>query len=416
MEKWRLLAVGICLFSASCFCAGCVNTQVESEQELGNVVVEVLPLPEEIQSKVAPLVGEELSPDGKWLVRQVGAHAGVTADGTYAPDGVQIVDATTQEVMWEGIADHRQAVLWSPDSRYLAMSRTARGYGYITVIETSNWNEWELTPPEGSNIPKHTFLPDADWGKWIDENQVCLTIGRDGNIGAQTSYRCLLQCSEDVLDATVLGQTTEVLSEEYDFDHDGISETIELVTIFDSTGTGQIGWLELCVRNQDNDLLWKTEAGTAHVGWNSIFALTIDNQDYLLQYSPYIGNGFGDYIYGVFYLGEEAGGIYEVVYDEQGIEFDLYFHNDYQDFDPERIAAFLTDVHTYLDDSTLLLSTEKGELRIGGSGAEFTDDFVFWDDNLPYDESLTLEENLQNYKDYMTEQQAAEANMEKSND
>ena len=411
MEKWRLLAVGICLLFVSSFCVGCMDTQTQPEDEPGNVVVEVVPLPEDIQSKVAPLVGEELSPDGKWQVQQVGAHAGVTADGTYAPDAVQIIDAATQEVMWEGTADHRQAVLWSPDSRYLAMSRTARGYGYITVIETENWNEWDLTPPEGSNIPKHTFLPDTDWGEWMAENQIRLTIGRGGNSGPRTSYRCLMEC-EDGLTATVLEQTTEVLSEEYDFDHDGEHERVELISILDSTGTGRISWLELCVRNQDNDLLWKTEAGTAHVGWNSIFALTIDEKDYLLQYTPYIGNGFADYIYGVFSLGEEAGGIYEVVYDEQGIEFDLYFYNDYHDFDPERIAAFLTDVHTYLDDSTLLLSTEKGELRIGESGAEFTDDFVFWDDNLPYDESLTLEENLQNYKDYMTELQAAEAKTE----
>ena len=293
------------------------------------------------------------------------------------------------------------------------MSRTARGYGYITVIETENWNEWDLMPPEDSNIPKHTFLPDTDWGEWTADNQIRLTIGRGGNIGPQTSYRCLLKPEEDELTAGVLEQTTEVLSEEYDFDHDGEHERVELVTIFDSTGTGRISWLELCVRNQDNDLLWKTEAGTSHVSWNSIFALTIDEKDYLLQYTPYISTGIGGYYYCVFSLDEAE----KIVYDEQLMGFELNFGSPHHhDFDPEHIAAFLTDVHTYLDDSTLLLSTEKGELRIGESGAEFTDDFVFWDDNLPYDESLTLEENLQNYKDYMTEQQAAEAKTEKSID
>lgn len=417
MEKWRLLAVGLCLFLACNICVGCMEVSDETAHGAGDIVVEVLPRPEDIDGKVAPIVGEALSPDGKWKVQQVGAYAGVTADGTYAPEAVQIIDVSTKQVVWEGIADHRQSVLWSPDSKYVAMSRTSRGYGYITLIETADWHEWDLTPPEGSNVPKHTFLPAADWGEWIADDEICLTIGRDGRVGAQTSYRCLLASSEESLSAAVLEQTTEELPGEYDFDHDGEPETVELTMVWFDGGGSALDWAELWVRKADGTALWKEDASTSHAGWNSVFALTIDDEDYLLRYNPYIGNGFGNYIYGVFYLGEEADGIYEVVYDEQKIEFDLYFHNDYQDFDPERIAAFLTDVHGYLNDnSTLLLSTEKGELRIGGSGAEFTDDFVFWDDNLPYDESLTLEENLQNYKDYMTELQAAEAVPNKSID
>lgn len=402
MKKWRLLAVGLCLLLAGCQYMSYEEKTNDPENTPNDAVVEVLPRPEDVTGEVAPIVGEPLSPDRKWEVRQIGAHEGVTADGTYAPEAVQIVDAATEKVMWEGIADHRQAVLWSPDSKYLAMSRTARGYGYITVIETENWGEWDLIPPEGSNIPKHTFLPEIDWGEWTAEDQIRLTIGRDGNIGPQTSYRCLMEREEDGLAATVLEQTTEVLSEEYDFDHDGISETTELVTIFDSTGTGQIGWLELCVKNQNDECLWKSEAGTAHVGWNSIFALTIDGQDYLLRYIPYIGMGFGDYHYWLFSLGENG----EEMYEERAIEFDLNFYSqNHQGFDSESLGRFLTDVHAYLDESELLLTTEKGVLRTGGSGAEFREDIPFWNESCPYDESLSVTENLEIFASYQKQSQ-----------
>lgn len=400
MKKWRLLAVGLCLLLAGCQYRNYTEAPHNGTNKTGDAVVEVLPRPEDISGEVAPISGDPLSPDGKWEVRQIGTRKGVTADGTYAPESVQIVDVATECVMWEGVADHRQSVLWSPDGSYLAMTRTARGYGYITIIETAGWNEWDMIPPIGSNIPKYTFLPEANWGEWTDEHQIRLTLGRGGDTGPQTSYRCLLHYSEDhALTATTLEQTVEPLPGEYDFNHDGTNEVLELVTIFDSTGTGQIGWLELSVKDVSGKQLWMEDAGLVHGGWKSIFALQLDGRDYLLRYTPYVSTGIGSYQYCIFSLGENE----EIVFEEREVEFDLNFGSqNHQGFNAESLAVFLTDVHRHLDHSVLLLSTDRGEFRVGGSGADFREENHFWDKNCPYDEQLTLEENLQNYEDYMT--------------
>ena len=63
----------------------------------------------------------------------------------------------------------------------------------------------------------------------------------------------------------------------------------------------------------------------------------------------------------------------------------------------------MEEVHGYLAESTLLLSTDGGAFRTGGSGADFreSDLRVLWDEACPYDASQSLAENLQNYADTM---------------
>ena len=106
--------------------------------------------------------------------------------------------------------------------------------------------------------------------------------------------------------------------------------------------------------------------------------------------------GIADYHYWIFSLNEDGG---EQVFLENHVEFDTNFQSAYhQGFDAERVSAFLEEVHGYLDESTLLLSTESGELHLLGSGADFREDAYFWDDFCPYDETLTMEENVRNYE------------------
>ena len=162
-----------------------------------------------------------------------------------------------------------------------------------------------------------------------------------------------------------------------------------------------IDWYELRIGD------WMQEAYVAHVGWMSIFALEIDGQDYLLRYTPQMVTGCAYYAYQIFSL-DEAGE--EVLLKENSVEFDVNFGSDslHHSFDPAAIAAFLEEVHGYLDDSTLLLSTEGGDFRTGGSGAEFQED-CFWDWFYPYDEEETLEENLRTYAKQMTAARSGEA-------
>ena len=72
-------------------------------------------------------------------------------------------------------------------------------------------------------------------------------------------------------------------------------------------------------------------------------------------------------------------------------------------FDSAAIAAFLEEVHGYLDESTLLLTTEGGVFSSGGSGADFRGDLYFVTESSSYDESKSLEENLKNLEEALTQ-------------
>ena len=94
-----------------------------------------------------------------------------------------------------------------------------------------------------------------------------------------------------------------------------------------------------------------------------------------------------------------------------GVAFNTMFDNEqyHQSFDPAAIAAFLEEVHGYLDDSTLLLTTEGGQFRTGGSGAGFRDDLYFVTDSPTYDENKSMEENLRTYMEVLTAARSGQA-------
>lgn len=99
----------------------------------------------------------------------------------------------------------------------------------------------------------------------------------------------------------------------------------------------------------------------------------------------------------------------EILLHENDVSFDINFGSPaHQSFDTAAIATFLEEIHGYLNESVLLLSTEGGAFRTGGSGAEFREDFRFWDETCPYDESKTLEENLRAYERFARAKQGVE--------
>lgn len=104
------------------------------------------------------------------------------------------------------------------------------------------------------------------------------------------------------------GQTKETLPGDYDFDHDGEPETVELVTVLTPEAPYFPAWYELNVKKADGTTLWTQDAALSHVGWVSIFACEIGGQDYLLRYLPWAGQGYYAYDYQLFSLdsaGEE---------------------------------------------------------------------------------------------------------------
>ena len=158
----------------------------------------------------------------------------------------------------------------------------------------------------------------------------------------------------------------------------------------------------------DGSPLWFQAAAAAHVGWNSLFACTLEGQDYLLQYQPQMYQGNGTYSYRIFSLNGSGG---EEVLRENGVEFDLNWGSLGHDFDPAAIAAFIEDVNDALAHSRLLLSTDKA---LDGIDPEHPRDGLRWlvgnaaylppdQTGYVYDEKASLEENLRTFDAVMTQ-------------
>lgn len=345
----------------------------------------------------AVLEGEALSPDGRFLARTEGQSEGVTSAGLYPAEKVQITDAETGAVLWEGDGAYGQSILWSPEGGFAALARSGRTWCSITVIETEGWTEWDFSLPDGSPIPEYTFLPDGgSWGVWQAEDSLDLTIGRGGDAGEQRFYSCGVHVTDGRLKGIVWEETHEPLPGSYDFDHDGEPDIVELVKVHDSREPDAVWSYGLRVRTADNRLYWSRGLHEAHPGWGSYFACRADGEDYLLRYLPTMYQGFASYGYQLFSL---SGGGEESVVREGSVSFDINFGSPmHGDFDPAAIADFLEEVHGLLAEGELLVSTEGGTFRTGGSGADFWCDVDFWQNDplCAYDGGLSLEENLRN--------------------
>ena len=365
MDKGRIIGA-IMLLAVTAGAIGISARQAAAEAarqaEAYEALLDTLPL--------AQLEGEPVSANGRFEVRTVG-ESGLYISGVRIPEALQIVDTETGEVVWEDTGYVSQSALWSPGNNLVAIACGARTWGTVRVVNTAYWTTWEFTLPDGSPIPEYTFLPE-DWGRWLDMDTLLVTVGQGGDAGAQHTYRCSLRPDEDgTLTGSVLEQTTEILPGSYDFDRDGSPETVEVVTVLTPETPYFPAWYDLVVRTADGAVLWTEEdLALAHAGWGSVFACTVDGADCLLTYDPAVYQGSAAYAYELLSL---ENGVLTLL--RQGsVEFDI--DAGILDFDPEAIAAFLEEVHGYLDASTLLLSTEGGEYASGGSGADFRgDDF-----------------------------------------
>lgn len=391
MQKQQLLG-GLALLTVTAVVIGLAGAVPERQPEEFAAYEELVD-----NTPLAELEGETLSPNGRFQVQIQGA-SDLYVSGVRVPEYLQIVDTVTGEVKWEDRGYVSQSVLWSPGNNLVALAYSGRTWTAVKVISTAYWTSWDVTLPDGEAIPEYTFLPE-DWGAWLDPTTLLLTVGRGGDAGEQKTYRCSIFTQTEDITGSSLEQATEALPGEYDFDHDGEPETVELVTVLTPETPYFPAWYELNVKKADGTTLWTQEAALPHVGWVSVFACQIDGEDYLLRYLPWAGQGYHTYDYQLFSLDSSGK---ELLFQENQVEFDMMFGSDlHQGFDPAAIAAFLEEVHGWLDTSTLLVTTEHGSFRAGGSGADFREDMDFWGDDCPYDESVSLEQNLRNYEAHL---------------
>lgn len=365
--------------------AGCGQREMEKPPEEGPPS---LALPEGASITSATLRGEALSPDGRFLAVERGRGEPVPSEGVYPAqvspaDTVQITDAETGEVLWEDFGAYGQSILWSPEGGFAALARTARTWCSVTVIETENWTSWEFTLPDGSPIPEYTFLPE-NWGAWQSEGSLDLTIGRGGDAGEQHFYQCRVWTNSGGVTGESREMTLETLGS-WDFTHDSRTETVELETVWfpGETGTAR-DYSTLRILDRE-EVLWEDTAAVQHAGENSLYALRLDGADYLLQYVPSMGQGYGSYQYRIFSL--DSGGE-PLIYKENHVEFDINFGSPiHERFDIPEIAAFLREVHGYLDQAQELVNTIWDEIDLG---------------NVDYSAAAALEKALEGYRKEMT--------------
>ncbi|WP_300415637.1 hypothetical protein [uncultured Oscillibacter sp.] len=333
---------------------------------------------------VAQVEGESVSPDGRFEIRAEGA-SGEYVSGIQPPEFLQIVDRETGEVLWQDQGWPWQSVLWSPEGGFLALAYSARTWSAITILETEGWASWKFTLPDGSPIPEYTFLPE-DWGAWQSENSLDLMIG----LGGDGEEQALYQCSVWKVDiGGVTGESREKTLEtlgSWDFTHDGRPETVELETIWFPGGTGTARDYSTLRVLDGEEALWEDVAAIQHAGQNSLYVLRLDEKDYLLQYVPSMGQGFCAYQYRIFSLDDTGE---PVIYRENHVEFDINFGSPiHESFDIPEIAAFLREVHGYLDQARELVNTVWDEIDLG---------------NVDYGDAAALEKALEDYQREMAE-------------
>ena len=264
---------------------------------------------------VAEVEGETTSPDGRFRAETAG-KTDTYVSGVLVPEFLRIVDTGTGEAVWEEDGYVWQSVSWSQGEPALAaVAYGGRTWQAVTVVNPETGASWDFTLPDGSPIPEYTFLPE-DWCRWADDIHADITVGREDGKQPET-FRCVFADPEGTLEGSSFLLTEEALPGTYDFDRDGTEETVYLQTLegsdgflcYQETGSQTIeNGIEWTVALREGDeTLWQREGfSTAHVGWGSLFACQVDGQDYLLSYTPYMGQGWLFFQYQLFSLTEDG--------------------------------------------------------------------------------------------------------------
>lgn len=360
MERGRILGV-VLLAAATALTIGYTASRQAAERAAEaayQTYLDALP--------AAEAEGEACSPNGRFQVRTAG-ESDLAVSGVRVPETLELINTATGEVLWEDMGYPWQSVSWSPGNNLAAIAYGGRTWQAVTVVSTAWGTDWDFTLPDGTSIPDYTFLPE-DWGRWLDENTLLVTVGQGGDAGEQHTYRCILRPGEDgTLSGSVQEQTTEVPPGAYDFDHDGTAETVEVTTVLDPENEGVPVWYEL--RISDGERTWTEGADHSHAGAETLCAVRLDGEDCLLRYVPYMGQGCCTYHYEIFSLDDA---FRPVTLRENSVEFDLNWDQPWHAFDTEAVTAFLVEIHGLLDGARPLLDTGWGELPLG-EGVDYGD-------------------------------------------
>lgn len=321
-----------------------------------------------------PVEGNAISPDGRYQLRQT--DAGGDGEAVPSMETVQLVSADTGEVLWEESGDYETSALWSPEGTYVALSQRQRACGSVTVVETETFTSRQVPLPVDVESAEYAWISAEEW---VDSDTLRIRCRDTREGGEGTLYRWSL-CPEGELQAgTFLKETTEILPGNYDFDHDGVPEITELVTV-GGPGGRSVAWYELHIASGTGTadapkLLFDGTLALQHPGWGSFLAVTVEGKDNFLMFAPVMYQGFATYWYELISFREDGSAD---LLDRGEVSFDLSFGREGHQFDAEAIAGFFWKLRGILQNSTVLMSTENGELQTGIPGLELQN-YMFGD-------------------------------------
>ena len=321
-----------------------------------------------------PVEGNAISPDGRYQLRQT--DAGGDGEAVPSMETVQLVNAGTGEILWEESGDYETSALWSPEGTYVALSQRQRACGSVTVVETETFTSRQVPLPVDVESAEYAWISAEEW---VDSDTLRIRCRDTREGGEGTLYRWSL-CPEGELQAgTFLKETTEILPGNYDFDHDGVPEITELVTV-GGPGGRSVAWYELHIASGTGTAdaprpLFDGTLALQHPGWGSFIAVTVEGKDNFLMFAPVMYHGFATYWYELISFREDGSAD---LLDREEVSFDLSFGRDGHQFDAEAIAGFFWKLRGILQNSTVLMSTENGEFQTGIPGLELQN-YMFGD-------------------------------------
>ncbi len=203
---------------------------------------------------------------------------------------------------------------------------------------------------------------------------------------------------EDMADAYYMEEHAEFPlgpGEQPDLNRNGVPELVQTVDINEWGGQRLEVW-------EGEKLIYSEVGSDSHAGWNAVFLCTLDGEDCLLRYNPYMGQGWADYTYQLFTLSESGE---EQVVRENSVRFDINFSPlMHESFDPEVIAAFIDEVNGLLANSVQLINTDLDLLYTFEREGRLHDS-LWWLDNwepvFVRDEGKSLLENLWDFQEAM---------------
>ena len=140
-----------------------------------------------------------------------------------------------------------------------------------------------------------------------------------------------------------------------DITHDGVNEDLYVTYLPLTYNNMDLGFIDAV--NKDGKGIWGRSFGLPHAGWTTYYLVTVNGEDFLLQYSPEETQGLYLDYYKLFYI-DSAGN--EVIVDEVNLA------NAESDTLDDLLEEFYKKSEEYISKGQLLVSTWDNELKYYG--------------------------------------------------